>query len=366
MDPVRIGIIGTGGIGGAHLSAIDAVEGCALVACCDIVEEVARTAAEARGLPWFRDYPDLLALDEVEAVAVCTPHYLHCPMAVAAAEAGKHVICEKPMAMTVRECDDMLRAAQAAGVALAIIHQTSATPTARLAKQLLEGGELGDLWQASHLSPGLRTNAYYRTGAWRGTWHQEGGGVLINQKVHDLHLMNFLLGAPEEVYASIRNVAHDIEVEDIATAQFRFESGVELSFQVSNACPAPEGYTQILGDKGTLILGGEVRMGRPSQSAREFIAGAPEAWSQPEVTWETLPAPALPVTGHAAMYAGFVPAVREGVPPAVSGEAGRTAVEMLNAIILSSHTHRPASFPLNRAEYDDLLRELSGGKWPAS
>jgi UDP-N-acetyl-2-amino-2-deoxyglucuronate dehydrogenase len=366
MGPIRIGLIGSGGIGGSHLKAIDAVEGCQVVACCDIVESTARAVAEERHIPWFADYHDLLTLDEVEAVAVCTPHYLHHPMVVAGAQAGKHIICEKPMAMTVRECDDMIRAADEAGVVLAVIHQTSATPTMRLARQLIEGGELGDLWQASHLSPGLRTNAYYRTGAWRGTWHQEGGGVLINQKVHDLHSMHFLLGEPAEVYGAVRNVAHDIEVEDVATAQFRFRSGVDLSFQVSNACGAPEGYTQILGDRATLVLGRGAKIGRPSRSARDFVANAAEAWSSPDVTWETLSGPELPYTGHAAMYAAFVPAVREGARPAVTGEDGRASVEMLNGVILSSHTRRPVTFPLDRDEYDGLLRELSGGRWHAS
>ncbi len=365
MEPVRIGVIGSGGIGGSHLGAIDAVEGCAVVACCDIVEEVARRVGEERGIPWFVDYQDLLALEAVEAVAVCTPHYLHRPMAVAAAQAGKHVICEKPMAMSVRECDDMIGAAERAGVTLAVIHQTSATPSMQLARRLLEAGELGDLWQAAHLSPGLRTNAYYRTGAWRGTWHQEGGGVLINQKVHDLHAMHFLLGEPASVYGSTKNVAHDVEVEDVATAQFRFRRGVDLSFQVSNACVAPEGHTQILGDRGTLVLSGGLRIGRAQRSAREFVSGAAEAWAKAEVTWETPTPPDLPHTGHAAMYAALVPAVRQGLRPAVTGEDGRTAVEMLNGILLSSHTGQSVTFPLDRNQYDAFLHDLSGGRWPA-
>ena len=364
MESLRIGIIGTGGIGGSHRKAMEAVEGCELAACCDIVEDVARGVAEEAGLPWSTDYEELLTLDDVEAVAVCTPHYLHHPMVIASAQAGKHIICEKPMAMTARECDEMIAASDEAGVVLAIIHQSSASPSIRLARSLIDGGELGDLWQAAHLSPGLRTMAYYKTGTWRGTWHEEGGGVLINQKVHDLHTMNFLFGAPTEVYGSVKNVAHDIEVEDVATAQFRFESGLDLHFQVSNACAAPQGHTQVIGDKGTLTLGGEVRIGRPSQSAKEFVRGSEEAWATPEVEWETLEAPELPHTGHGAMYAGFLAAVREGKTPAVTADHGRTAVEMLNGIILSSHTRRPVSFPLCRAESDELLRELSGAKWP--
>jgi predicted dehydrogenase len=365
MEPVRMGIIGTGGIGGAHLAAMDAIPGVQLVACCDIVEPVARQAAEERGIPWFVGYRDLLAQDAVEAVAVCTPHYLHHSMVVAAAGAGKHVICEKPLAISVRECDAMIRAAEDARVVLAVVHQTSVTPVIQLAKRLLEAGELGDLWQAAHLSPGLRTNAYYRTGAWRGTWHQEGGGVLINQKVHDLHVLHYLFGEVEEVYARVRNVAHDIEVEDVATAQFRFRSGLELSFQVSNACPAPESYTQILGERGTLVLGADVKLGRPSQPAREFITQAAEAWASPEVGWETLEPPALSVTGHAAMYAGLVSAIRGGGSPAVTAVQGRAAVEMLNGIFLSSYRRRPVPFPVDRDEYDALLRELSGGKYLA-
>jgi len=366
MEALHIGLVGTGGIGGTHRQAIDAVEGCELVACCDIVEAVAEQTAEERGIPWFRDYQDLLALDEVEAVAVCTPHYLHHPMVVAAAQAGKHVICEKPMAVAVRECDDMIEAADAAGVVLAVIHQSSASPHIRLARQILDSGDLGELWQAAHLSPGLRTMAYYRTGEWRGTWHQEGGGVLINQKVHDLHTLNFLLGEPAEVYGSVKNVAHKgIEVEDVATAQFQFRSGLDLHLQVSNACAAPEGHTQILGDNGTLVLSGGVKIGRPSESATEFVTGSEEAWAAPDVEWETPEPPELAHTGHAAMYAGFLAAVREGAEPAVTADHGRTAVEMLNGIILSSYRHKPVTFPVDRAEYDGLLAELSGGKWPA-
>jgi predicted dehydrogenase len=178
--------------------------------------------------------------------------------------------------------------------------------------------------------------------------------------------MNFLFGAPAEVFGRVKNVAHDIAVEDVATAQFRFESGLDLHFQVSNACAAPKGHTQVVGDNGTLVLSGGVQLGHPSESARAFVAGSEEAWATPEVEWETLEPPELPHKGHAAMYVAFVSAVRDGGTPAVTAEHGRTAVEMLNGILLSSHTGRSVEFPLDRDEYDGLLSDLSEGRWPAS
>jgi len=359
---IRFGQIGVNGIGATHRGAIDKIEEAQLVACCDIVE-AAKQVADERGIPFYTDYRELVARDDVDVVSVCTPHYLHAPMALAALEAGKHVLVEKPIAIAVSEADAMIAAAEANDRLLGVAHQSCTSPTNQLLKRTVESGVLGPLRHAAHISCGLRTNAYYATGAWRGTWKYEGGGVLINQKVHDMHTLSWLLGRPTSVYARIRNWAHDVEVEDMASAHFVLEGDVDLVVQVSNIDAAPRQHLQIVGDAGTLaVVDGKVFLGKPSKPASEFIADCPEAWGKLDVEWEQLE-PQECEAGHVAIYRGLIAALKGEGRLIVPGEDGRTALEMVNGMILSGKRDQVVPIPVDRDEYDNLLRELAG-EWP--
>jgi UDP-N-acetyl-2-amino-2-deoxyglucuronate dehydrogenase len=364
MDPLRVAVVGVKGIGRTHLKAIQSIPEVELAAVCDIVEDLAATTGAEFGVPHYTSFDGLLADDRVEAVSLGTPHYLHAPHAVQALQAGKHVVTEKPMARTVRECDGMIEAARTAGRKLAVHHQYRASAANMHARKLMEEGHLGPVLRVQWSSNSVRTQAYYDSDAWRGRWETEGGGVLINQTVHDLDLLCWLLGPPAEVSALVARFSHETEVEDIASAAIRFGNGALASFQVSITDSPGSNVREIAGDRGTLQIGRELKLARPQTPVLEFVRECPEAWGKNPVEWETIePVPQEP-GGHAFIFQDFARAVREDRDPFVTGEQGRWAIELVNGILMSHVLGRRVTLPLDRDEYDQVLTHLAQNPIP--
>jgi UDP-N-acetyl-2-amino-2-deoxyglucuronate dehydrogenase len=356
--PLRLAVVGLKGIGETHLGAIDRVPEVELAAVCDVVEEIAARVGRERGVPHYDSPEALLGDPNVEAVSLGTPHHLHAPQAIAALQAGRHVLTEKPMARTVRECDAMVGAARRAGRKLGVCHQYRATTNNFHARRLIDRGELGPLIRILWTSNGIRTQAYYNSDPWRGRWQTEGGGVLINQTVHDLDLLCWLAGPPAEVAGVVARVSHDCEVEDLACAAIRMTSGALCSFQVSITDAPGGGVKELAGDRATLTLGNELQLARVETPVREWICTNPEMWGKLPVTRETVTPDAAPLTGHPFMFADFARAVREDGEPLCSGEQGRWAVELVNGILMSHALGRRVSLPVDRDEYDRVLAGL--------
>jgi predicted dehydrogenase len=357
MADVRFGLIGVNGIGRTHRRALEGMDDVKITAVCDIVEEWAKDAGEQYECPWFVDYHDLVVRDDIDIVSVLTPHYLHAPMAIAAAENGKHVFVEKPMCISVSEADAMIEAAKTNNVKLGVCHNQRSARPYRLMKKMIEAGEIGELWRVVMLACGVRTQAYYATGEWRGKWGTEGGGVLINQHVHDIDTLQYLVGKPTLAAGNIQTICHDIAVEDLATAFIHFDNGVDGLFQTSNIDGATFNGIQIAGNKGILVSSGGLRIGRPEMPSDQFVRENPEKFAKAEVTWEDLEPEEGP-SGHPAMIRDMIAAVVDDREPEVHGEEGRTAIEILNAIILSAKRQKMVPIPVDRAEYDELLAEL--------
>jgi len=357
MAEVRFGLIGVNGIGRTHRRALENIEGAKIAAVCDIVEEWAKEAGEQYECPWFVDYHDLVARDDIDIVSVLTPHYLHAPMAIAAAENGKNVFVEKPLCISVSEADAMIEAAQKNNVKLGVCQQQRSSRQFRLLKKMIDAGEIGTLWRVVMISCGVRTQAYYGTGEWRGTWSLEGGGVLINQHVHDVDTLQYLVGKPTLVAGNIQTLTHDIAVEDLATAFIHFENGVDGLFQTSNIDGATFNGIQVAGNKGILVSGQGLRIGRPEMPSDQFVRENPEKFGKMETTWEDLEPEEGP-SGHPAMIQDMIDAVVNDGQPEVHGEEARTAIELLNAMILSAKRQKMVPVPVDRAEYDELLAEL--------
>ena len=361
MRPVGFAVIGIKGMGKGHIEAINKVEEAQLAAVCDIDAEAAKACGEEQDVPWVQEYHDLFEMDGIDVVDIVTPHYLHAPMAIDAMQAGRHVFCEKPMSISVSEADEMVSVARSTGRTLGICHNHRPSPSIRLARRLIEEGVLGRITNVLWTACGLRTQAYYNSGEWRGTWEQEGGGVLINQAIHDLDTLHHLLGEAARVSGRMRGLFHDTEVEDLASAIIEFKSGATCVFQATLVNAPGAGRKEFYGDKATLILGEEIRLGKPEIPAGEFIRTNPEIWATPEVTWETLE-PEEGESGHVAMVRDFAKAVRDGREPMATGADASHAVELCNAIILSSLTERTVELPLDREEYDRLLGDLRAGE----
>lgn len=235
----RVALVGCGVISKTHLEAILAA-GQTLVALCDIDTEKANHLAASRGLagvPVYPDYETMLEAEKPDVVHICTPHDLHAPMSVAALKRDIHALCEKPLAISEEQLQAVMEAERNSKAMLGVCHQNRYEPNMRRLKELVEndspvGGYANVIWK--------RDADYYRSGTWRGTQKHEGGGVLINQALHTLDLMQWIFGMPRCVTAHISNDFHkgEIEVEDTAACTFEGENGSRWQFFATTASAA--------------------------------------------------------------------------------------------------------------------------------
>ncbi len=337
------GIVGTGVIAAIHADAIALLSKTGrpdvrLVAVTDVAAGPAAAFAAAHGCPAEPDLGALLARSDVEVVCVCVPSGLHAQIGVQAAKAGKHLVVEKPIDVSLEAADRLIDAARAAGVALTVISQHRFDAGLVELKRLLEEGALGRLVLGDASTKWYRTQAYYDSAAWRGTYAMDGGS-LMNQGVHYVDLLRWCMGPPAEVSAVCTTQAHQIEVEDTSLAIVRFASGAVGTILSSTAAfPGFPQRLEITGSGGTV----SVEDGRIVRRALTVDPG-------PAVTPEGLvrsaaadPA-AVDVASHAAQLADLLDAVDTGREPAVSGQSGRDTLEIVLAVYESSRTGRPVT-----------------------
>ena len=373
-EKMRFAVIGIGGQGRQHLRGLKETPDAELVAVCDANEDYAKARSEEYGVPYYTNYEDVLKRDDVDAVTLPLPHYLHAPVAIAAFQAGKHVATEKPMAISVRQCDEMIAAAEKAGKQLTITHQGRSGPSVKYIKDLLASDDFGRLIRMVWLSGGTRTQYYYDTETWRGTWAEEGGGTLINQKVHDLDRMAYLVGLPAELMAFTSNLFHKVEplVETMASATMLWSNGATGVFQASITDGGAESsHQEYHGDRAAIVYDGRSwKMGGFTIPASEFIAkgvgGGPQHKPPPEdprsqVTlethWEELELP-KGRGDYATVFSALVRAARAEGEVAIKPEDARNAIELMNGMTLSSLRRKAVRFPLDRDEVDEMLAEL--------
>jgi predicted dehydrogenase len=340
------GIVGTGVIAAIHADAIALLPGARLVAVTDVAAGAAAAFATARGCPAEPDLAALLARRDVEVVCVCVPSGLHAQIAVQAAKAGKHLAVEKPIDVSLDAADRLIDAARSAGVALTVISQHRFDPGLVELKRLLDDGALGRLVLGEASTKWYRTQGYYDSAAWRGTYAMDGGS-LMNQGVHYVDLLRWCMGPAAEVSAVCSTQAHRIEVEDTALAVVRFASGAVGTIVSSTAAfPGFPQRLEITGTAGTVTV-------EDGRIVRRALAGDsdPRASDAPaasdlagDVGRSAAADPsAVEAASHAAQLADLLDAVDIGREPAVSGESGRAALEIVLAGYQSSRAGRPVS-----------------------
>jgi predicted dehydrogenase len=333
------GIVGTGVIAAMHAAAIATLPGARLAAVTDVAGGTAAAFAAARGCAAEPSLDALLARPDVDVVCVCVPSGLHAEVGVRAARAGKHLAVEKPIDVTLAAADRLIEAARAAGVALTVISQHRFDPGLIELKRLLGNGALGRLVLAEASTKWYRTQAYYDSAEWRGTWAMDGGS-LMNQGIHYVDLLRWCMGPVTEVTALCVTQAHQVEVEDTALAMVRFGSGAVGTILSSTAAyPGFPQRLEITGTDGTVI----VEDGRIVRRTFGPQAGAAEAEGSAgtgAVGAAADPA-AIEVASHAAQIADLLAAIEEGRAPAVDGQAGRDALEIVRAVYTSARTGAP-------------------------
>ncbi len=283
--------------------------------------------------------PDLLAHSEVDTVCICTPSGQHAAQAVAAAEAGKHVLVEKPMALSLADADRMIAACAASDVHLGVVYQRRAEPLFQTIHQAVRAGDLGALTLGVVTMPYMRPQSYYGSAAWRGTWALDGGGVLMNQGIHIVDLLVWYLGDPVAVQAEAATLHRAIEVEDTLAATLRFENGALATITATTtAAPGFAHRLELYGTAGGIQVEGEA-VGQWTLVEASTATVAPVAAAQPQGAGSGSDPKGIALTGHVGIVRNFIEAAQEGVPLLVDGAEGRRSLATVLAIYQAAGLH---------------------------
>lgn len=358
MATIRTALIGCGKVGQIHAAALTSLPESQFVGVCDAGADRAAVFASRFKVSAFTDVGTMLREARPQAVLICTPHPLHAGPAVEAAEAGVHVLVEKPLAANLADCDAMLAAAQRGGVRLGVISQRRFYEPVRRLKDALDAGKIGRPVLGVFEMFSWRDRAYYESDPWRGRWDTEGGGVLVNQSPHMLDLMQWFLGDIEEVQAIWGNLNHPyIEVEDTALAMLRFKSGA-LGSIVASVSQRPGLWTRVHvhGSSGASV-------GVETDRGPTFIAGVSEIAEPPLNDIWTIPGEEHRLAEfqaedrarfqqvnatthyHALQIRDFLCALLEERAPLVTGEDGRKVVALIESIYRSHRERQPIRLP---------------------
>jgi UDP-N-acetyl-2-amino-2-deoxyglucuronate dehydrogenase len=333
---MRYGIIGCGRIHKNHAQAALALDNVELVGVADVNQGVVEQAAAEWGVPGYTDYHDMIAAG-VDAVGVCLPHHLHASVCIDLANAGVHVLCEKPLATSIEECDEIIQACDRADVRLGVVFQHRYNENAQQLRQILDSGRLGQpiLGNAVfqyHKNPG--DSAYFEGSGWRGTWEREGGGVLNTHAVHALDLLCWYLGPVKDVHGMIATLTHHQEVEDTAVGTLRFESGALATIGASMSVGIGfDSKIMVSGTKGVAVLTDSRRL------EVEYLTGARET----HVFEQPLDDPAFKTNlaygrGHVEQLADFAQAIVQGHDPVSNGRSARDTLQVVKSFYDSARS----------------------------
>lgn len=330
MKKYRVGIIGCGNIFPMHAYSVKALENAELVAVCDNKKDRAELKAAELGCKAYTDYVEMIDTENLDAVHICTPHYLHAPIAIYAAGKKVNVLTEKPMAIKMEDAEAMVAAAKANGVTLGVIFQNRYNQGSQLIKKTLESGELGAVKSGKLTVTWDRSDEYYKKSDWKGTWDKEGGGVIIDQAIHTLDLTNWFIGSPiASIDASINNRGHDfIEVEDVAEGVIKYQNGVKVGFFAINyyTYDAPveielhceKGLVKMVSDRAVIKFndGRELIADRNPNETFSYGSSAKSYWG----------------VNHVKQIGNFYAALASGTSPDITGEAALVTQRMVCGI----------------------------------
>jgi UDP-N-acetyl-2-amino-2-deoxyglucuronate dehydrogenase len=337
----RIALIGCGRISKNHFEAIDQIDGLELVAVCDSDSARAEQAGKQWGVPHYTSYEKMLKESKADIITIATPSGLHAEQGIEAANAGKHVVMEKPMAISLTGADSLVHACDKAGVQLFVVKQNRLNPPVQLLKSAVDRNRFGRIYMASCTVHWARPQEYYDQAPWRGTWEFD-GGAFMNQASHYVDLIQWLMGPVESVMAKTATLARRIETEDSGIAILKFRSGALGSIEVTMlAYPRNlEGSITILGEKGSARIGGT------AVNKIELWQFAEYDDDDKKVAEADTSPPNVYGLGHQGYYRNVLAVLRGEAKADTDGRAGRKSLELILGIYESAKTGREVPLPL--------------------
>ncbi|NPV73025.1 MAG: Gfo/Idh/MocA family oxidoreductase [Pelotomaculum sp.] len=342
MARVKFGIAGCGRIARVHAEEILTMPQAELASVCDIDPGALQSFTCRYGVKGYRDYAEMLNKSDLDVIVICTPSGLHAEMGIMAARLGKHVLVEKPMALTLEDADRLIETCEKEGVLLSVVLQNRFKPPFRLLKMAVDEGRFGKLSHAGVTVRWNRDEAYFHNNPWRGK-KAEDGGVMMNQAIHSIDMLQWLMGQVESLFAYTATRYRPIEAEDVGVAVLRFKSGaLGVIEAASTVYPRNlEETIALFGEKGTAVIGGvkagEIKTWQFSEAGEEgkFLPGRNDAAGNVK-------------SGHRVVLENMIKALKTGGGLAVDGREGRKALEIVLGIYRSAETGMPVSLPLTR------------------
>jgi UDP-N-acetyl-2-amino-2-deoxyglucuronate dehydrogenase len=331
---IRFGIVGCGMIANWHAKAINSIPGACLTGVADASEKAAGEFAVKYGIRAYRSVDSLLSDPEIDVVCICTPSGWHASLAITAANRGKHVVVEKPMALNLEEADRMIEACQKNKVKMEVICQLRFSDAAIKIKDALDKALFGRLVCGDMYMKFFRSDEYYQKGGWRGTWAMDGGGALMNQGIHGVDLLCHLMGPVQSVFARCRTLVRKIEVEDTAAAILTYKNGAIGVIQATTSIyPGFPRRLEISGDRGTVVMEDDIlktwiieRQDQPVQTenkSKSDVSSDPSAFG---------------IEGHIKQITDMTDAIRYDREPLINQYEGRKAIEIIRAVYDSSES----------------------------
>jgi len=345
MTPIRFALVGAGNIAKIYAAAFAAIPDAAVTVVCNRTEATGRALAAQCGADWTPDFRDAVTRADVDAVVVATPSGTHADVAVAAAQAGKHLLVEKPLDITLTRVDSIIRAAEQACVVLACVFPLRFAAGPLRAKAALEAGRLGRLTLADVYVKWYRSQEYYDV-SWRGNWALDGGGALMNQAIHNIDLIQWLAGPVSSVIGLTATLAHRMETEDTASAVLTFANGALGVIQgATSAWPGDPARVELHGDRGTIVLEEGRIVVWKLQDAAPGEEAAMLSLEQAGGSGASDPM-AIGFEKHRRQIVDMMEAMRSGRAPAIQGAEARRSVEIVRAVYRSAAAGAAVELPL--------------------
>lgn len=363
MKQVRLGIVGLGNIGKFHTGYLldKKISRCELTAVSDAFAPSLEPFKNRPNLKTFASCEEMIRSGAIDAIVIATPHYLHTTLGIDALQNGLHVMVEKPISAHKADAERLIAVAkERPKQVFAGMFQMRVEPRYLKLRKLLQGGDLGQFTRVNWvITDWYRTEAYYASGGWRATWKGEGGGVLLNQCLHQLDMLQWLCGMPARVRGFCQlGRFHNIEVEDDVTCYLEWTNGASGVFQSSTGEAPGTNRLELIGTRGKVTFeGNRLTFLRNDADMIEFSKTSKSGFAKPEV-WN-IDIPFENATNpHGILMQNFVDSILDGTPLIAPGSEGMGSVELANSLLYSALLGQTIELPMDSAAWERKLNEL--------